>query len=177
MALRPGFGPAHPEFDAFLLAEIGNDCNGLPVTLQSALARLDRDPHTEAVRIYEQSREAAVGSLVDLIDAMPKGSWTKLDAREIAADLLTRLPHGRRRQAQMNTNRTTPRLVIRLSTPRLLIYAAFAALVAYIVWGMPSGSEYNVDLSSIMSGASTFAVVERVPAFAEGMTVHAPVST
>lgn len=183
MTLRSGFGPAHPEFEPFLLAEIGDDRNGLPVTVQSALARLDRDPQSEAVRIYEQSRDAAVRSLTDLIEALPEGSWTKLDARELAADLLTRMPHGRRRQVEPMANGPPPRTAPRMNILRLTICAVFAAFVAYVIWGMPGGAEDYMDLSSIPSEGPALSTADRFPAGAdgrahtvEGISAHAPTS-
>jgi len=183
MPLRSGFGPAHPELEPFLLAEIGDDRTGMPLTVQSALARLDLDPQSEAIRIYEQSRDAAVRNLTDLIEALPEGSWTKLDARELAADLLTRLPHGRRRQAEPVANGPPPRTAPRMTILRLFICAALAALVTYGIWGMPGGTEDYKDLSSLQSGGLALAMAEPVSAAAdgrahavEGTSAHALVS-
>lgn len=164
MPLRSGFGPAHPEFEPFLLAEIGDDHTGLPLTVQSALARLDLDPQSEAVRIYEQSREAAVRTLTDLIDALPEGSWTKLDARELATDLLTLMPHGRRRQAESMANGPPPRTAPRMTIPRLLICVAFAALVAYAIWGMSGSTKDYMDLSSLPSGILALSTADHLSA-------------
>jgi|GEM_PF-2774748 len=181
MPLRPGFGPAYPELEPFLLAEIGDDRNGLAVTVQSALARLDLDPQTEAVRIYEQSREAAVRSLTDLIETLPEdGSWTKFDARELATDLLTLMPNGRRRQAEPIANGAPPGTAPRITFLRLLICAAFAGLVAFAIWGMPGGAKDYIDLSSRPPGALALSTADHVPASTdrrahtvEGTSAHA----
>ena len=37
------------EFDKFLYASVGNDNDGMPLTVLSALARMDVDPWEEAV--------------------------------------------------------------------------------------------------------------------------------
>jgi hypothetical protein len=65
-ALSPLIGS---EFDEFLGASIGEDRNGMGLTILSALARLDVDPWEEATSLARMPRNAAVVRLKALIDA------------------------------------------------------------------------------------------------------------
>ena len=164
MALRSGFGQAQPEFDMFLSAVIGDDSNGMPLTVQSALARLDRDPRSEAGRFCSLSQDAAMRSMTDVIESLPAGSWTKMDVRELASELLTRLPQRRQRVAPAPNGDAKPRKVYRVPALRLLISAAFAAAVAYAIWGTPAADRAGyMDLSSLSQGASAILAADARP--------------
>ena len=65
--------PARYDFDEFLYAPIGADASGNPVTLLSALARLDMDPWEEAANLARLSIEAATQRLASLLTALPNG--------------------------------------------------------------------------------------------------------
>ena len=65
-ALSPLIGS---EFDEFLGASIGEDRNGMGLTILSARARLDVDPWEEATSLARMPRNAAVVRLKALIDA------------------------------------------------------------------------------------------------------------
>jgi hypothetical protein len=62
-ALTPLLGP---EFDNFLFAAIGDDNNGAPVSVVSALARLDVDPWREALSLARMPRPLAASRLTSL---------------------------------------------------------------------------------------------------------------
>jgi hypothetical protein len=55
------------EFDDFLFAPIGKDRNGTPLSVLSALARLDIDPWQEADKLSQLPGETAVQRLTSLI--------------------------------------------------------------------------------------------------------------
>jgi hypothetical protein len=44
MALRPAYAPELPEMDPFLFASVGEEIDGIPLTVLSALSQLDVDP-------------------------------------------------------------------------------------------------------------------------------------
>ena len=48
MALPANFSLLHSELNAFLFAHLGEEENGLPLTVLSALTRLGADPWAEA---------------------------------------------------------------------------------------------------------------------------------
>ena len=172
MTLRSGYGPEHPELDGFLLAEIGIASNGLPLTVQSAFARLDQDPHAAAEYLLGAPSEAALGAMTELVVALPAGSWSDRDARDVASDLLARLPRdplGARRQAAAGA---TGGPVYGLTLTRILVLAGFTALAAYAIWGMGEESRDNMDLSSGPSSGPP-AGVSSLAATAISWTPHA----
>jgi hypothetical protein len=49
MPLRRPYAPVLPELDPFLFAAVGEEVNGIPLSVVSALARLGLDPREEGV--------------------------------------------------------------------------------------------------------------------------------
>jgi hypothetical protein len=80
------------EFDAFLFAAIGEDRNGLPLSVVSMLGRMDLDPWQEAANLAGLRAEVAAQKLATLLAALPDWSLTKLDAGQMAARLIAQLP-------------------------------------------------------------------------------------
>jgi hypothetical protein len=80
------------EFDDFLLAPIGDDNNGMQLTVLSALARLDVDPWEEAAALARLPRGAATSKLASRIAALPAGPSARPDPRTIAGRLIPLLP-------------------------------------------------------------------------------------
>jgi hypothetical protein len=81
-----------PEFDDFLYAAIGADRNEMPLSVLSALARLDLDPWQEAAELSELPKDTATQRLASLIARLPGGRWTPTDSRSIAHRLIELLP-------------------------------------------------------------------------------------
>jgi hypothetical protein len=88
-ALAPLIGA---EFDKFLYAPIREDRNGTPLSVLSALARLDVDPWQEAASLARMTRDAAAMRLTALIVALPDEPNRDIPAKTIAADLVALLP-------------------------------------------------------------------------------------
>jgi hypothetical protein len=84
------------EFDAFLYASIGEEKNGMLLSVLSVLARLDIDPWQEAAELARMSIETANQRLTSLIEALPDGSSTRPEPGAIAARLIALLPRGAR---------------------------------------------------------------------------------
>ena len=80
------------EFDDFLLAPIGDDNNGMQLSVLSALARLDVDPWEEAAALARLPRGAATSKLASLIAALPAGPLARPDPATIAVRLIPLLP-------------------------------------------------------------------------------------
>ena len=72
------------EFDDFLFAPVGEDSNGLPLTVLSTLARSDLDPWQEAARLTEAPGKIATERLAMLITSLPGRPSTLLDSGTIA---------------------------------------------------------------------------------------------
>lgn len=92
MVLRPEYSLGHSEFNDFLFAVVGEEKNGLQLTVLSALARLGLDPWGEAARLSKLTREAATSALAAAIATLPEGDWKASDSRSIAGRLVNRLP-------------------------------------------------------------------------------------
>ncbi|MGE5202987.1 MAG: hypothetical protein ACM3O6_13080 [Acidobacteriota bacterium] len=82
-----------PEFDDFLYAPIGEEKNGMLLSVLSALARLDLDPWQEATELAGLPRENATQRLASLIATLPGVPSAHFDPGTIAAGLIARLPH------------------------------------------------------------------------------------
>jgi len=82
-----------PEFDDFLYAPIGTDRNEMPLSVLSALSRLNVDPWREAAELSELPKGVATQRLASLIARLPGGRWPLADARTIADRLIQLLPH------------------------------------------------------------------------------------
>jgi len=83
---RPGC-----EFDRFLYASLGDDANGMPLTVLSALARVDVDPWEEAAKLTLLSQDAAVKQLVSLFGLL-RNTSANLDPARFAVSLVALLP-------------------------------------------------------------------------------------
>jgi hypothetical protein len=80
------------DFDAFLFASIGEDANGLPLTLLTVLARLGVDPWQEAADLAALPIEPAMQRLVARLEATPNGPASATDTVNVA-DRLIKLLH------------------------------------------------------------------------------------
>lgn len=80
------------EFNDFLFARIGEDRNGMSVSVLSGLARSDVDPWQEAANLAQLPGETATQRLAALIVALPDRVSAYPDARTIATRLLALLP-------------------------------------------------------------------------------------
>jgi hypothetical protein len=89
---RTSLSALAPDFDDFLFALIGEGGNDLPLSVLSALARLDIDPWQEAAELARVSRETATHRLASLIASLPDGPSAHLDPGRIAARLIALLP-------------------------------------------------------------------------------------
>ena len=81
-----------PEFDDFLYAPIGTDRNEMPLSVLSALARLDIDPWEKAAELSELPKDIATQKLASLIARLPGGQWTQVDSKGISHRLIELLP-------------------------------------------------------------------------------------
>jgi hypothetical protein len=80
------------EFDDFLFAPIVEDANDMPLSVLSALARLNIDPWQEAAELARLPRETAAQRLASSIAALSDGPTAYLEHGMIAARLIELLP-------------------------------------------------------------------------------------
>jgi hypothetical protein len=93
------------EFNDFLFAPIGEDRNGMLVSVLSGLARLDVDPWQEAADLAQLPGETATQRLASLIGALRDGDPSYLDPRTISMRLIALLPN---RNGTKNQSQNTP---------------------------------------------------------------------
>jgi len=126
------FSFGHSEFDDFLFASIGEEKNGIELTVLSALTRLGFDPWAEAARLSDLPGETAERALVAAIGLLPDGDWKTSNARAIATRLVDQLP---RRRGQ--SPREKSREVRKPKSVATLWFVAIALVVAVILgsWG------------------------------------------
>jgi hypothetical protein len=84
-----------PEFDDFLYAPIGAANDEMPLSVLSALSRLNIDPWVEAAELSKLSAATATQRLALLIARLPCGRWASADVRAIAGGLIKLLPDRR----------------------------------------------------------------------------------
>ncbi|MFZ2005863.1 MAG: hypothetical protein WB697_10435 [Stellaceae bacterium] len=87
------------EFNDFLFAPIGEERNGMLLSVVSALARLSVDPWQEAANLAELPGATATHRLASLIATLPERPLTDLDPEANAARLIACLPRRVRSSA------------------------------------------------------------------------------
>jgi hypothetical protein len=128
MALRHAYAPELPEMDPFLFAFVGEEIEGIPLTVLSALSRLDVDPRREAARLSHLARDAAIDQLARMIARLPDRHWTSLEIRRMATKLVELLPPtDEDRENAQPSGSADP--TISPSASHLLTYMALAGAV------------------------------------------------
>src|SRR5580704_9694825 len=92
MVLRNAYAPVLPEMDPFLFASVGQELNGIPLSVLSALAQLGLDPRNEAARLSHLTSKAAANQLGRLFGRLPDRRWPPSEIRRIAKRLVELLP-------------------------------------------------------------------------------------
>ena len=92
MTMRGAYAPMLPEFDAFLFAPVGEEVDGIPLTVLSALSQLGLEPRDEAARLAHLTREAAADQLARMIAGIYDRRWSASETWKIASGLVERLP-------------------------------------------------------------------------------------
>jgi hypothetical protein len=139
------------EFDAFLYAPVGEDRNGMSLTVLSTLARSDLDPWQEAAKLTEASRKIATERLASLITALPGRPSTLLDSGTIAAGLVALLP---RRAISCGTLGKTLPGVSTMNDGRIIVFVIFMVLTLAVQWAAFSHLAPTKTDSSVVAAAS-----------------------
>jgi hypothetical protein len=119
---NPVFIP-HSAFDAFLFTPIGEDQNGMPLTILSMFARMDIDPWQEAAALARASNDAAALRLSALIESLPETSSTRARP-EAVSDLIALLPFRQGSRASSIIN-TLPATGTGTSYQTIIVYIVF----------------------------------------------------
>lgn len=86
--LRPLFRPLRPDLDPFLFAMVGEERNGIPLSMISALTQLGLDPWEEAGHLAGLAKGDAIERLTELLLRLPGGGRPPAEARRIASGLI-----------------------------------------------------------------------------------------
>jgi hypothetical protein len=116
-----------PEFNDFLYAPIGGGPNAMPVSVLSALSRLDIDPWLEAATLSALPKEDATQRLANTIARLPGRQWALADCDAIAERLTRLLP--RRQQSDTTATTVRPQLPPRLTAAHLISVSAVVFLI------------------------------------------------
>lgn len=120
--------PDGPDYDAFLHAELGEDRNGVSVTVLSALARVGLEPWTEAQELARLAKEDAETRLSAHFDAIADVPALALAGGSRAAKLVSLLP---KRASPVFAN--TPQMRT-IKPPQVSLFWVGLALVGVVVF-------------------------------------------
>ena len=152
MALRPLYRPLCPDLDDFLFAPVGEERDGIPLSVISALTRLGIDPWDEATRLSSLERREAVDQLVLTIVRLP--GMSRSEALDIALDLVELLPTSSSTRGPAEVRRSGRRK----SAPSrafwlICLLLVAAALVSLVANGeLPFGSHRQSEPPSLTEG-------------------------
>ena|SRR5271166_97033 len=71
MTLAARFSLLHSDLNDFLFASVGNEQNGMPLSVLSALTRLGVDPWEEAARLAALPKALAVEAMASIVARLP----------------------------------------------------------------------------------------------------------
>jgi hypothetical protein len=92
MALPARFSLLHSELNDFLFASVGEEQNGVTLSVVSGLTRLGLDPWKEAARLTPLPKPRAAEALATLIAPLPIRRTESLDDLAISRRLVELLP-------------------------------------------------------------------------------------
>jgi hypothetical protein len=130
MTLAPQFSLINSEFNRFLYAPIGDDKNGVEVTVLSGLTRLGLDPWGEAARLSRLPPAAAVSSLDAMLARLPEAGCEIAETTTIAVRLVKLLPDAKAAPARRWPKRLVPAKALRRAAAVILLIA----LAALALW-------------------------------------------
>ena len=132
--LRQSIRPLRRDLDQFLFANVGEEIDGIPLSVVSALARLGLDPWEEASRLSALGDREAAEQLARLIAELPGRSCPLGQARIMARPLVVLLPRhelARRVAPQIQIRPHYQRLAASLPSPYWIICGVLAAALAF----------------------------------------------
>jgi hypothetical protein len=105
MPLPARFSLLHSELNDFLSASVGDQQNGMPLSVMSGLTRLGLDPWKEAARLVVLPKALAADALAPIIARLTVGWPERADNLAISQRLVAFLP--RREQMAPSPNLDT----------------------------------------------------------------------
>lgn len=160
--------------EAFLYADVGIEANGSMLTILSLLARLGKDPWTEAAKWAALPKSRVIDSLAQSIVEMPLAPSALACARESAVRLVQLLPTNTQSAQMGNAGRSTMWTATAMDTPKMMpstwLYLALAVWMALnvILVSKPSS---GVLAPSVQSTATSKATISTPKSPATGVPV------
>jgi hypothetical protein len=142
----PMNAPLRTDLNEFLLAPIGEDTTGMPLTLLTVLARLGVDPWEEAADLARLSLDSAEQRLVARLDALPNGLKSPGDTAALASRLVALL--HRSPAPKMFPPRTPPLVAVTLRPKRVdpaIYYLVALAFMFVAQWAVTRQPQATVD--------------------------------
>ena len=125
--------PLGSEFDDFLFAAVGEDRNGMPLSVVSVLARMDLDPWVEAAKLADQPATTAARKLAGWLDALADPAVNPASPDTRAVRLIALLP---RRANPNSPPPVTGTGAAAAARPRALIKAILFAIYMILSLGI-----------------------------------------
>ena len=122
------FALQNSDLSAFLYADVGDERNGMALTVVSTIARIGRDPWEEASRLAALPKASATSQLAQIIHDVPTTNWNLAEASAIASRLVQLLPTNSGTVVSHSTS-SFRRLIFGPAGAATLIYAALAAIL------------------------------------------------
>jgi hypothetical protein len=95
MTLPARFALLHSDLNDFLFASLGDEENGMPLNVVSALTRLGIDPWEEAARLAALPKALAAEALAPMIARLPIRQTLPSDTVAVSHQLVALLPNAR----------------------------------------------------------------------------------
>ncbi len=118
--------------NAFLFSDVGVEANGTELTILSLLARLGKDPWTEAAAWARKPKDAAIRLLTDSISQMPPNQQALDDAHLTATRLVDLLPAPAAEIVRVSGSLPSTLAVVPKSAALVLVYAVL--FIVFISW-------------------------------------------
>ena len=132
MTLSARFSLLHSDLNDFLFAFVGDQRNGMPLNVVSALTRLDVDPWEEAARLAALPKALAAEALAPMIAQLPIFRRQQSDNLVISQRLVELLPAGQQ-AATAGPVQAVAEEKKYLDTVMVLACLALGAVVLYAV--------------------------------------------
>jgi hypothetical protein len=125
--------PLGSEFNDFLFALVGEDRNGMPLSVVSVLARMQLDPWVEAASLADLPAETAARKLAAWLDVLPDPTLKPASPDTRAARLIALLPRRRHPDSPLPPAGTG---AVAAAQPRALTKAILVAIYMILSLGI-----------------------------------------
>ena len=136
------------DFEAFLYAPIGEEGNGMTLSVLSGLSRLGVNPWDEAARLSLLPREGAITALDQRIAQLPRGIWQLSDTTGIAVRLVELLP---KHEPDAPASRSDPHSGSKKLSASLTLWLVAAGIAVLLLYSMSGHAERLLDGDGVVA--------------------------